>query len=29
MWAKKNAVGKEEVAKLVDDTYRCDLHSFI
>lgn len=22
MWAKKNAVGKEEVAKLVDDTYR-------
>ncbi|XP_059660604.1 E3 SUMO-protein ligase SIZ1-like isoform X2 [Cornus florida] len=22
MWAKKNAVGKEEVARLVDDTYR-------
>ncbi|KAI3461455.1 hypothetical protein Pfo_018118 [Paulownia fortunei] len=22
MWAKKNAVGKDEVAKLVDDTYR-------
>ncbi|CAL0324221.1 unnamed protein product [Lupinus luteus] len=22
MWAKKNAVGKEQVAKLVDDTYR-------
>ncbi|RVW38766.1 E3 SUMO-protein ligase SIZ1 [Vitis vinifera] len=22
MWAKKNAVGKEEVAKLVEDTYR-------
>lgn len=23
IWAKKNAVRKEEVAKLVDDTYRC------
>ncbi|GKC76916.1 E3 SUMO-protein ligase SIZ1-like protein, partial [Tanacetum coccineum] len=23
MWSKKNAVGKEEVAKLVDDIYRC------
>lgn len=22
MWAKKNALGKEGVAKLVDDTYR-------
>lgn len=22
MWAKKNAMGKEGVAKLVDDTYR-------
>lgn len=22
MWAKKNAVGKDQVAKLVDDTYR-------
>ena len=22
MWAKKNAVGKDEVAKLVEDTYR-------
>lgn len=22
MWAKKNAIGKEQVAKLVDDTYR-------
>lgn len=22
MWAKKNAVGKDDVAKLVDDTYR-------
>lgn len=25
MWAKKNAVGKQEVAKLVDDIYRCVL----
>lgn len=23
MWAKKYAVGKEDLAKLVDDTYRC------
>uniref|UniRef100_A0A2P2KGJ4 E3 SUMO-protein ligase SIZ1 n=1 Tax=Rhizophora mucronata TaxID=61149 RepID=A0A2P2KGJ4_RHIMU len=22
MWAKKSAIGKEQVAKLVDDTYR-------
>ena len=22
MWAKKNSIGKEGVAKLVDDTYR-------
>jgi hypothetical protein len=22
IWPKKNAVGKEQVAKLVDDTYR-------
>lgn len=32
MWAKKNAVGKEQVAKLVDDTYRfvfCILYIFL
>lgn len=29
MWAKKYAVGKEEIAKLVDDTYRCLFFCFI
>ncbi|GKA51284.1 E3 SUMO-protein ligase SIZ1 isoform X1, partial [Tanacetum coccineum] len=28
MWSKKNAVGKEEVAKLVDDIYRMSLFNF-
>jgi len=27
MWAKKNAGGKEQVAKLVDDTYRSVLET--
>ena len=27
MWAKKNSVGKEQVAKLVDDTYRSVLET--
>lgn len=27
LWAKKNAVGKEQVAKLVDDTYRSVLET--
>lgn len=28
MCAKKNAVGKDDVAKLVDDTYRCVIWTF-
>lgn len=27
-WAKKNAIGKEDVAKLVEDTYRCVIAIF-
>lgn len=29
LWAKKNAVGKEQVAKLVDDTYRSVLKTVV